>query len=199
MHLKINISLSIMDEINQIEQENISKRVFFKKTRNGNVIRIVRENIVRNDLGYGFFAFNDKNSSMQQLASHMNMSHSENMVDLSKSDANKNETSFAMTFKHTSPASSFLPLTKQQLSELVSQSPHKHLLVVDTNIVMHQIDLLEYQCPATSLVLITQTVLQEIQHINLAVYRRLNLLLQDEKRSYIFYPNEVSADTAVLR
>jgi exosome complex exonuclease DIS3/RRP44 len=82
---------------------------------------------------------------------------------------------------------------------MVSGAPHQHLLIVDTNVALHQIDVLEYNCPATSLVVILQTVLQELRHLNLPVYRRLNSLIQDESRSYIFFPNEQVADTAVSR
>jgi hypothetical protein len=31
----------------------------------------------------------------------------------------------------------------------VELSPHRHLLIVDTNIALHQIDVLEHDCPAT--------------------------------------------------
>ena len=75
--------------------------------------------------------------------------------------------------------------------DLVRSAPHKHLLVLDTNIAIDQIDLLEYQCPSTSFVVVLQTVLQEIQHLNASIYRRISALLQDESKSYIFFPNEL--------
>ena len=80
--------------------------------------------------------------------------------------------------------------TQTALVDLISTAPHKHLLVLDTNIAVHQIDVLEYKCPSTSFVVILQTVLQEIQHLNVAIYRRICALLQDETKSYIFFPNE---------
>ena len=85
------------------------------------------------------------------------------------------------------------------LNEAVDGAPHKFLLFIDTNIALHQIDILEYKCPATSLIVILQTVLQELQHLNLAVYRRLLALMKDETRCYIFYPNEISTDTQTAR
>ena len=45
----------------------------------------------------------------------------------------------------------------------------------------------------------TQYHLQELKHLNLSVFKRLESLLKDESRSYIFYPTEFSAETAVLR
>ena len=85
----------------------------------------------------------------------------------------------------------FLRLTPQrELVDLISTAPHKHLLVLDTNIAIHQIDVLEYKCPSTAFVVILQTVLQEIQHLDVSIYRRICALLQDETKSYIFFPNE---------
>lgn len=40
--------------------------------------------------------------------------------------------------------------------ELVSQAPHKHLLILDTNVCINDIDLFEMKCPATSLIVILQ-------------------------------------------
>ena len=79
---------------------------------------------------------------------------------------------------------------QSDLISLINTAPHKHLLVLDTNIAIHQIDVLEYKCPSTSYVVILQTVLQEVQHLNIAIYRRICALLQDETKSYIFFPNE---------
>jgi exosome complex exonuclease DIS3/RRP44 len=89
--------------------------------------------------------------------------------------------------------------SSQELSNIVAQAPHKQLLVIDTNIALHQIDVLDHKCPATSLVLVLQTVLQELRHLNISVFRRLEAFLKDEDRSYIFYPNELSSATAVRR
>ena len=90
-------------------------------------------------------------------------------------------------------------IPESKLREIVASAPHKQLLVIDTNVALHQIDVLEYKCPATSLVVVLQTVLQELRHLNLATYRRLNALLKDENRFYIFFPNELAAETSILR
>eukprot|EP00602_Paraphysomonas_sp_CaronLab_P006700 CAMPEP_0185034340 /NCGR_PEP_ID=MMETSP1103-20130426/24109_1 /TAXON_ID=36769 /ORGANISM="Paraphysomonas bandaiensis, Strain Caron Lab Isolate" /LENGTH=1005 /DNA_ID=CAMNT_0027570957 /DNA_START=192 /DNA_END=3209 /DNA_ORIENTATION=- len=82
---------------------------------------------------------------------------------------------------------------------MVSKAPHRHLLIIDTNVAIHQIDVLEYNCPATSLVVVLQTVLQELRHSNLSVYRRMCALLQDNSRSYIFFPNEQSSHCYLSR
>lgn len=124
-------------------------KAFYKKTRRGSVIRIVREKFLRNDTECGYLH--------NQL------------------------------------------ISSNELHKLVLNSPHKHILIVDTNIVLHQIDILEYKCPATSLIIFTQTVLQEVRHNNLSVYRRVTALLKDETKNCIFYPNEIASFTATLR
>ncbi len=85
------------------------------------------------------------------------------------------------------------------LRDLVAQAPHSHLLIIDTNIALHQIDVLEYNSPSTSLIVIMQTVLQELKHLNNNVYTRIMELMKDSTRSFIIYANEVSAHTAINR
>jgi exosome complex exonuclease DIS3/RRP44 len=90
-------------------------------------------------------------------------------------------------------------LPQAKLVQMVEQAPHKHLLVIDTNIAMHQIDVLEYNCPATSMLVVLQTVLQELRHLNHSVYQRVMTLMKDASKSFIFYPNEASTSTSILR
>ena len=92
-----------------------------------------------------------------------------------------------------------LRVAPEQLEELVSAAPHRQLLLVDTNIALHQLDVLEYKCPATALVLVPQTVLQELRHLNLAAFKRVLSLFKDESKSFIFYPNELSIHTCAYR
>ena len=51
-------------------------------------------------------------------------------------------------------------LSQHQLQKIISEAPHQQLLVIDTNIALHQIDILEHQCPATSLVVMNQVLLR---------------------------------------
>ena len=90
-------------------------------------------------------------------------------------------------------------LSSSDLRELVAQAPHAHLLIVDTNIALHQVDVLEYNSPATSLIVIMQTVMQELKHLNGNVHGRIMELIKDPSRSFIFYANELSAFTATSR
>jgi hypothetical protein len=66
-------------------------------------------------------------------------------------------------------------------------------------VLLQQIDVFEQNCPATSLLVVMQTVLQELRGLSLAVYRRVMALMKDESKSFIFYPNEHSTDSVVHR
>jgi len=56
-------------------------------------------------------------------------------------------------------------------------------LVLDTNVVLHQIDLLER--PTLCDVIVTQTVLDEVRHNKISVHKRLRALIADEKRRFL--------------
>ena len=47
--------------------------------------------------------------------------------------------------------------------------------------------------------IILQTVLQELRHLNLSVYRRMIALMKDETRQFIFFPNELTESTSLMR
>jgi exosome complex exonuclease DIS3/RRP44 len=73
------------------------------------------------------------------------------------------------------------------------------LQVVDTNVALHQLDLLEHNCPATSFIVVFQTVLEELRKLNLSAFRRLNQLMNNDARMFIFLPNEHIAQTRIER
>ena len=52
---------------------------------------------------------------------------------------------------------------------------------------------------ATGVVIVLQTVLQELRHLNLSVYKRVLLLFKDTKRTFIFFPNDLTQQTACTR
>ena len=61
-------------------------------------------------------------------------------------------------------------------------------LLPDTNVVLHQLDLLEHH--AISNVILTSTVLQEVKHRSTAAYNRLRALIRDDARRYFVFSNE---------
>ncbi|THH07194.1 hypothetical protein EW145_g3547 [Phellinidium pouzarii] len=80
--------------------------------------------------------------------------------------------------------------------------PQGHILLPDTNVFLHQMDLLESPL-FTPPILLLQTVLEEVRHRSLPLYSRLLALVKsgsedDEKRVWVFY-NEFRTETAVIR
>ncbi|XP_073149345.1 exosome complex exonuclease RRP44 homolog A [Henckelia pumila] len=69
------------------------------------------------------------------------------------------------------------------------------ILIVDTNVVLHQIDLLEN--PAIDDVVILSIVLEEVKNKNLAVYNRLRALCSNSQRRFFVFSNEYHKDTFV--
>ncbi|XP_019715873.1 exosome complex exonuclease RRP44-like [Hippocampus comes] len=72
-----------------------------------------------------------------------------------------------------------------------------HYLVPDTNVVLHQIDVLED--PVICNVVILQTVLQEVRHRSAPVYKRLKDLIHEEERHFYTFTNEHHRETFIER
>eukprot|EP01133_Synstelium_polycarpum_P012635 gene12635-14841_t len=71
------------------------------------------------------------------------------------------------------------------------------VLVLDTNVVLHQIDLIED--PAITNVVVLTTVLDEVKAQNFAIYNRLRDIVKDQTRAFYVYSNEHSKFTAIER
>ncbi|CAA3018427.1 exosome complex exonuclease RRP44 homolog A, partial [Olea europaea subsp. europaea] len=69
------------------------------------------------------------------------------------------------------------------------------ILIVDTNVVLHQIDLLENL--AIEDVVVLSIVLEEVKNKNLAVYNRLRALCSNPLRRFFVFSNEYHKDTFV--
>ena len=63
-------------------------------------------------------------------------------------------------------------------------------LVLDTNVVLHQIDVLEKPTEAFANVIVLQTVLDEVRHRDIGVFNRLHALIRDASRGFSVLPNE---------
>ena len=83
-----------------------------------------------------------------------------------------------------------------ELEPRLSATATRYLLL-DTNVVLHQIDLLER--PTLCDVIITQTVLDEVRHNKISVHKRLRALIADERRRFHVFSNEFHRDTFVQR
>ncbi|XP_046670667.1 exosome complex exonuclease RRP44 [Homalodisca vitripennis] len=75
--------------------------------------------------------------------------------------------------------------------------PQPHYLLLDTNVVLDQIDVFE----ETTLknIIVTQTVLEEVKHRSSPVYKRLKEIIGDSKRSVFTFVNEHHKETYVER
>ncbi|XP_060801952.1 exosome complex exonuclease RRP44 [Amyelois transitella] len=74
---------------------------------------------------------------------------------------------------------------------------YPHYLILDTNVVLHQIDVLEED--AIINVIILQTVLEEVKHQNTAIFQRLLEIIGNKKRKFYSFVNEHHKDTYVER
>ncbi|XP_068720951.1 exosome complex exonuclease RRP44-like isoform X1 [Montipora capricornis] len=72
-----------------------------------------------------------------------------------------------------------------------------YYLLLDTNIVLHQVDVLED--PIFRNVIILQTVLQEVQHINSAIYKRIRDMTSNSDRKFFVFSNEHHRETYIER
>lgn len=86
-------------------------------------------------------------------------------------------------------------VSHEDLLQLGRESVMKRFLVLDTNVVLNQMDLLDTPSPALSCIIILQTVMQEARHNNLSLFRRLKQLLKDDSRVFIFFANEHHCET----
>ncbi|CAH9084603.1 unnamed protein product [Cuscuta europaea] len=120
----------------------LQSKSFVRKTKQGKVIKVVREHYLRDDIYCG--------------------------------------ASFCKT----------CDVSSARLSS--SASP---ILVVDTNVVLHQIDLLEN--PAIDDVVVLSVVLEEVKNKNISVYNRLRALCSDSLRKFFVFSNEYHKDTYV--
>lgn len=73
----------------------------------------------------------------------------------------------------------------------------KHYLVVDTNVILHQMDVLE--SPVFTNVIIMQTVANEVRTHSMPLYNRLRALLMDPDRRFWLFYNDFHQDTNVVR
>ncbi|KAL3845034.1 hypothetical protein ACJIZ3_002437 [Penstemon smallii] len=120
----------------------LQSKSFVKKTRQGKVVKVVREHYLRDDIYCG------------------------------------------------APFCKVCDVSAARLSSTAST-----VLVIDTNVVLHQIDLLEN--PAIDDVVVLSIVLEEVKNKNLAVYNRLRALCSNSNRRFFVFSNEYHKDTYV--
>ncbi|XP_057469203.1 LOW QUALITY PROTEIN: exosome complex exonuclease RRP44 homolog A-like [Actinidia eriantha] len=120
----------------------LQSKSFVRKTKQGKVVKVVREHYLRDDIYCGVSSCKVCDSSGARLASSAST-----------------------------------------------------ILIVDTNVVLNQIDLLENQ--AINDVVILSVVLEEVKNKNLAVYNRLRAVCSNSLRKFFVFSNEYHRDTYV--
>lgn len=72
-----------------------------------------------------------------------------------------------------------------------------HYVVIDTNVVLHQMDVLDN--PAFTNVVVLQTVLDEVRNRSLPLYNRLRALISDPDRKFWQFYNDFHRGASVVR
>lgn len=129
------------------------QKIFYRKTKKGNIIKIVREHYLRDDVWCGLDGCGACEGDKRPLEM------------LTTSD-----------------------------STLVTEPHH---LIVDTNVALHQIDVLSHD--SIKNVIILQTVITEVKHRSLPVYKRLRDLLDTRAKNFYVFTNEHHSDCYVER
>ncbi|KAL7049702.1 hypothetical protein ACKWTF_003826 [Chironomus riparius] len=133
----------------------LTNKVFLRKNKRGNVLKIIREHYLRTDLWCG--------SRCCVICPH-------EKHDLILSE---NPTSRSALIKEP------------------------HYLLLDTNVILDQIDIFEED--VLSNVIVVQTVIDEVKHRSTGVYKRLRDILSNPARSFYTFVNEHHRDTYIER
>ncbi|KJE93975.1 mitotic control protein dis3 [Capsaspora owczarzaki ATCC 30864] len=156
----------------------IRSKSFVKKTRKGNVVKIVREHYLRDDVWCG--------------AAGCAVCAQSHDASLESSPSNANAFFCATSSKGNSKAKASTLASASASSALPA-----HYILPDTNVVLHQMDLLEH--PTIKNVIILQTVLDEVRHQNLSLHQRLRAIISDPGRHFHVFVNEHRRETYVER
>lgn len=70
----------------------------------------------------------------------------------------------------------------------------RRYVVIDTNVALHQMDVLECECDAMRDFIVPQTVMAETRHRDLALFKRLQALVRDSSRRFYMFANEHHRD-----
>ncbi|KAI8844251.1 hypothetical protein BC829DRAFT_363903 [Chytridium lagenaria] len=136
----------------------LQSKSFVRKTKRGNVVKIVKEHYLRDDIYCGV-------PSCKSCPPH------QTTLDAIPS----------ISQSHTNPTYGKRP----------------HFVVPDTNVLLHQIDLIEHSVFTN--VIILQTVLNEIRHRSSSVYSRVRTLIGEASRRFFVFSNEFHRDVYIER
>ncbi|KAL6481759.1 hypothetical protein MHYP_G00098390 [Metynnis hypsauchen] len=89
------------------------------------------------------------------------------------------------------------PVLQQDARTESDLCAYPHYLIPDTNVVLHQIDILED--PLIRNVIILQTVLQEVRHRSPPVYKRIKDATHEKEKHFYTFTNEHHRETFIER
>ncbi|XP_069658672.1 exosome complex exonuclease RRP44 isoform X2 [Haliaeetus albicilla] len=93
------------------------------------------------------------------------------------------------------PAGAGRGLEAQPSGAASSLCPGPHYLLPDTNLLLHQIDILED--PVIKNVIVLQTVLQEVRNRSAPVYKRIRDVIQNPEKHFYSFTNEHHRETYI--
>ncbi|ORX84255.1 RNB-domain-containing protein [Anaeromyces robustus] len=130
----------------------LKSRAFVKRTRKGNVIKVIKEHYLRDDIWCSV----EGCDKCKQEKIHLSCNP-----------------------------------RKTKLSEF------PQLIIPDTNIFLHQIDIIEHV--AFTNVIVLQTVLDEVRARSLQIYNRIKTMLEEVPKHFYLFSNEHNRHTAIER
>jgi len=130
----------------------LKSRTFVKRTRKGNVIKVIKEHYLRDDIWCSV----EGCQKCKQEKIHLSCNP-----------------------------------RKTKLSEF------PQLIIPDTNIFLHQIDIIEHV--AFTNVIVLQTVLEEVRARSLQIYNRIKTMLEEVPKHFYLFSNEHNRHTAIER
>ncbi|XP_076648306.1 exosome complex exonuclease RRP44-like protein Dis3 [Halictus rubicundus] len=134
----------------------LTSKVFFRKTKSGNVFKTVREHYLRDDIHCG------------SQACDKCLYRNKNII-----------------------------LDDEDTSVKNSRLSQPYYLLLDTNIVLDQIDILEEDVICN--VIILQTVLEEVKHKSSTVFKKLKAIISETHRKFYVFINEHHKETYIER
>uniref|UniRef100_A0A8C9VKH7 Exosome complex exonuclease RRP44 n=1 Tax=Scleropages formosus TaxID=113540 RepID=A0A8C9VKH7_SCLFO len=89
------------------------------------------------------------------------------------------------------------PVLQRDACRESSLCASRHYIIPDTNVVLHQIDILED--PLINNVIILQTVLQEVRHRSAPIYKRIKDVIHNASKHFYTFTNEHHRETFIER
>ena len=154
----------------------------FRQTRKGKILHVVSELYVRQDLGLGFTIPSQVSIKHNNLAIHVQGS-AKKIVD--------DEELISLLVEPSFDSKSSLDLIAQRKKKI-------RLVIADTNVLLHNLDVLEHSSFTISNIVIPQTALAECRNRSYAAYSRVIDLFRAsavsdgarQSRCVIFFPDQ---------